>query len=400
MTHIQLSLDQSRYPAPAATGALPTPMLAATGARVVLGACVAANGLPEPIAPRPDTMFGPRGICIAGRSGPLIVADTGHHRLLLWHDVPTCDHTPAEFVIGQPDMFSEGRNGRSEVGAATFNMPVGIASDGHNLVVADAWNHRVLIWHGLPQRNNQPADVVLGQADFSGGLANRGASVARAETLNWCYGVTLAEGRLLVADTGNRRVLIWNALPRCNGQSADLVLGQMDMLTRDDNASGTGGAVGMRWPHAIAVREGRSLVAAAGSNRIMAWNAMPNSDGAPCSFVLGQPGFAGLDHNRAGYYPGAQALNMPYGLVTHADKLICADTANSRLVDYGLDGLGMDVAATGLAGQASFAAKGDNRWRFAARDSLCWPFGLAASGTTLAIADTGNNRVLLWEMVP
>ena len=368
------------------------------GARVILGDHVAANGLPDSVAPRPDMLFGPRGVCIASDNGPLVVADTGHHRAMIWRTLPEADNAPADLVIGQPDLFSEGRNGRGDVGSATLNMPTGIASDGHVLAIADAWNHRVLIWHGLPERSNQPADIVLGQADFSGGLANRGSGEAAADTLNWCYGVTIAEGRLFVADTGNRRVLVWNSLPQSHGQRADLVLGQVDMTTRDDNASGIGGAVGMRWPHGVVVDKGRILVADAGNSRIMAWNNMPNADGAPCSFVLGQATFGGLDHNRAGYDPGARALSMPYGLAVHDGKLLCADTANSRLVGFGLDDLAMDVAATGLAGQHGFAAKGDNRWRFAARDSLCWPFGLAVSGTTLAIADSGNNRVLLWEM--
>ena len=57
-------------------------------------------------------------------------------------------------------------------------------------------------------------------------------------------------------------------------------------------------------------------------------------------------------------------------------------------------------AATRLAGQLRFSDKGDNRWRAAARDSLCWPYGVAASGDTAVIADSGNNRVLLWEAAP
>jgi hypothetical protein len=32
------------------------------------------------------------------------------------------------------------------------------------------------------------------------------------------------------------------------------------------------------------------------------------------------------------------------------------------------------------------------------RDSLCWPYGVAASGDTLAIADSGNSRVALWDL--
>ena len=80
--------------------------------------------------------------------------------------------------------------------------------------------------------------------------------------------------------------------------------------------------------------------------------------------------------------------------------LICADTANSRLIGFPVEELGMDAGATALAGQRGFAEKGDNRWRFATRDSLCWPFAVAACGDLLAIADTGNNRVLLWEAAP
>lgn len=390
-----ITISTSRVPpASASRGA---PFLTAGGAGVILGEQLGVAGLPDPVKPTPATLFGPRGVCFTGPKGPFLVADTGHHRLLIWRQVPEADATPADLVIGQPDFCSEGRNAHGPVGAATLNMPTGLAAEGEILALADAWNHRILIWHGVPGRNNQPANIVLGQADFSGGLANRGRGEASADSLNWCYGVTIAEGRLFVADTGNRRVLVWNSLPKRHGQAADLVLGQGDMVTRDDNASGLGGAVGMRWPHAIAVREGRILVADAGNNRVMVWHSMPNADGAPCSFVLGQAGFAGLDHNQAGYYPDARALNMPYGLAFQGDRLLCADTASSRLLAYDADGLGMGMAAAGLAGQPGFADKGDNRWHAAERDSLCWPFGLAACGARLAIADTGNNRVLLWD---
>jgi hypothetical protein len=90
---------------------------------------------------------------------------------------------------------------------------------------------------------------------------------------------------------------------------------------------------------------------------------------------------------------GASEIGMPYGVAIQADRLIVADTGNSRL-------LGFDLQAREprwLAGQRSFSEKGDNRWGFAERDSLCWPYGLSACGSTLVVADSGNNRVLLWE---
>lgn len=397
MMRISLAPAYSRSLPPAGKGQNTSPLLDPRGARVVLGDQVDANGLPHPVAPKPHTLFGPRGVCFAPDGGPFFVADTGHHRVMIWNKVPEDDNAGADLLIGQPDFFSEGRNAHGPVGPATLNMPTGLSTDGKALAVADAWNHRVLIWRTLPKHSNQPADLVLGQADFSSSAANRGDTVAAADTLNWCYGVTIADGRLFVADTGNRRVLVWNSLPERHGQPADLVLGQADAATRDDNASGVGAAVGMRWPHSVTVQNNRILVADAGNNRIMVWNSMPNADGAPCSFVLGQPSFGVNDHNRAAYSPNSRALNMPYGMVIHDGTVFCADTANSRVVGYPLDDLEMDRAASGLAAQPEFSDKGDNRWRFATRDSVCWPFALAASGTTLAIADTGNNRVLLWE---
>ena len=116
-----------------------------------------------------NTLFGPRGACLASERGPLFVCDTGHHRLMIWRKPPSGDQADADFVIGQSDFSREGRNAKGEVGAATLNMPTGVAACDGVLAVADAWNHRVLIWHGYPENSNQPADVVLGQAEFTGG---------------------------------------------------------------------------------------------------------------------------------------------------------------------------------------------------------------------------------------
>jgi hypothetical protein len=374
--------------------------LAETGPRVVLGGEIGADGLAAPIRPSPTSLFGPRGGCLAAETGPLFVCDTGHHRVLVWRQAPDSDHAPADLVIGQPDFAHEGRNAKGAVGPATLNVPTGIAAAPGVLAVADSWNHRVLIWHGLPERSNQPADVVLGQADFDGALANRGADAPRADTLFWCYGVAIAEGRLFVADTGNRRVLVWDRIPTTNGAAADLVLGQRDFTTRDENAGGEARGLGMRWPHGIAVADGSVLVADAGNNRIMVWRDLPSMPGRPCSFVLGQTDLIGLDHNRAAYYPTAAAMSMPYGIAVQGERLVVADTANSRLLAFNVQALAMGVPATGVAGQHGFGDKGDNRWAAPARDSLCWPYNVAACGTTLVVADSGNNRVLLWEAAP
>ena len=72
-----------------------------------------------------------------------------------------------------------------------------------------------------------------------------------------------------------------------------------------------------------------------------------------------------------------------------------ADTANSRLIGWQSAETGTN--ATWLTGQPDFASK-DNRWGMAMRDSLCWPYGLTCFDQQAIIADSGNNRVLLWGL--
>jgi hypothetical protein len=111
----------------------------------------------------------------------------------------------------------------------------------------------------------------MGQTDFSQNEPNRGGLEPRATTMHWPYGVWYHQGRLFVADTGNRRVLIWHELPQENGQPADVVLGQLNMQSRHENSGGNPTASSMRWPHAIAFWGEDLVVADAGNNRIMVW---------------------------------------------------------------------------------------------------------------------------------
>ncbi len=374
----------------------PPPLLDLAGPFCVLGTPV-GDGLVEPVVPSARTMFGPRGTALASPQGPLFVADTGHHRLLIWRECPQADRADADLVIGQPGFTREGRNAKGDPTGVTFNVPVGVAATADILAVADAWNHRILIWFGLPDTSNRSADVVLGQPDFHTALANRGGEPG-PHTLNWCYGVAIADGRLIVCDTANRRVLVWNEIPRQNGAPADLVLGQTCMDRRDENGGHAVDAGGMRWPHAATIANGRLVVADAGDNRLMVWSAMPRENGAPCDFVIGQRSALGADHNRASYWPDASSLNMPYGRAMTARSLVVADTANSRLLGYDVDHISMGAAARRLTGQPDFASKGDNRWKAPVRDSLCWPYGLAIAGDVAAIANSGNHRVILWRL--
>jgi hypothetical protein len=343
--------------------------------------------------------FGPRGAVLLEPGGPLWICDTGHHRLLGWRDRPHRDRTPADWVIGQAGFQREGRNAKGEVSSTSLNVPTGVSGFGASgLAVADAWNHRILIWTTRPTESHVPADLVLGQPDFKSSDPNRGRGFPSADSLFWPYGVACFGGRLFVADSENRRVLVWNELPRENGRPADLVLGQPTFHDRDENCGRAADDATMRWPHGVSTWREHLAVADAGNNRIMIWRSFPVSHGQRADVVLGQPSGAAIDHNQSLYWPRADTLNMPYAVASSGDWLLAADTASSRLVGWHIDDLRTGSSARALAGQAHFHDKGDNRWLPPIADSLCWPYGVSVCDPFAVVADSGNNRVSVWEL--
>lgn len=369
----------------------------------ILGVGHDLSWMVTPLFPAADTMFGPRGAYLFSETGPLWVADTGHHRLLGWRSPPTADGQPADWIIGQPDFNHEGQNAKGVPTANTVAAPTGICPCGEGMAVADAWNHRVLIWRRIPTDSHVPADVVLGHVNFTQNLPNRGADSPAANTLHWPYGVFFHGGWLYVADTGNRRVLVWHGVPQRPGQPADQVLGQELFTTRNENDGGSPTAASMRWPHSLTWWQGNLVMADAGNNRLMIWRGAPTQNNARCQVILGQRKFQAVELNRGEYFPTDRSLNMPYGVAAAGDWLLTADTANSRLIGWRRPGLDLeelhDAPADGLLGQATYRQKGENRaYGSALRDSFCWPYSIQVCGDVAAIADSGNNRVMLWRL--
>ncbi len=150
--------------------------------------------------------------------------------------------------------------------------------------------------------------------------------------------VTVAHGKLFIADRLSHRVLIWNSLPGSSGTAPDLVLGQPDKSSRNANF-GTGvahsaTASNMNQPIGVAYDGVRLFVADSGNHRILSWTTFPTTDGQPASFALGQPGGpANLTSNTVnnGGVSGA-GLATPRGLFTDGTRLFIADHDNHRVL--------------------------------------------------------------------
>jgi len=215
------------------------------------------------------------------------IADRSNSRVLLFNGSPSNGQLPS-VVLGQPDFVSNTANSGG-ISASTLNFPDAVVSDGIHVVVSDSSNNRILIWNSIPKINDQPADVVIGQSNFTSSSANAGGTTA-ANTLSFPIDLALVGGRLYVVDRLNQRVLIYNSLPATNFKNADLVLGQPNFTSNGVADSATG----MRGPQDVSSDGAHLFVSNWNGNKIQIWNEIPSYNQQPADIVVLQPSFSSI----------------------------------------------------------------------------------------------------------
>ncbi len=392
-----LTVRSSLLPRPLRNESLPGEDLSGGWVPDVWLGAPAPGGLALPPAnPTMAWMYSPRGVFFD--QDHFVVADSGNHRVLIWHGLPTCDEQPADVVLGQPDGTTEGHAAGGRGPENGMNLPTGVLVHDGRLVVADAWHHRILVWSTVPETSSVPPDFVLGQPDFSAVEPNAGGECS-ASSLYWPFGIAIVGSTFWVADTGNRRVLGWHGGIPEPGRAADVVLGQPDGSSREENRGEDVGPASFRWPHNITGNDDLLLVADAGDHRVLGWSPAPDGDRA-ADRVLGQPDLVTAREWPYGPHR-ADRFRFPYaacmdGSGEFGDRLAIADTANNRVLLWDEPSADGQPADHVLA-QPTFEANGENRWNAVTRDSLCWPYGVWLRGDRLAVADSGNNRIVVWR---
>ncbi|SHJ87061.1 NHL repeat-containing protein [Pseudozobellia thermophila] len=336
----------------------------------------------------------PRGVFVANNH--LFVSDTGRNRVFIWNDLPTSEYQEPDVVLGQSSFSETGRNSGGLVSENTLHYPSGIWSDGTILIVGDAWNHRVLIWHTLPTENGQAADVVLGQPDFVSNQPNVAGigNDPSAQTLNWPYGVFSDGSSLWIADTGNRRILFFEDIPNTNFQAADKVIGKPDFTTRDyENHEPI-------WPYSVKVNANKQMVVADTQfYRNLIWNKAEDAFSKPADVIIGQPDFDACGQNQFGLFPSSKSLNWTYDACFYKDGLLVNDTGNSRILWFDSIPQDHNAEATAVIGKRDFKTGSENKETLhGTASSLYWPFSISTQADKLIIADTGNHRLVITDL--
>ena len=194
-----------------------------------------------------DSLCGPARMAV-DQKGNLYVADSGNNRVLVYNTPfdassgePGAGEATADFVYGQGGEFTTRSCNPSGANATTLCNPSAAAIDSAgDIYIADAGNSRVL---EFAKAGNPPtaSDAIASRAYGQGGVSDfsdtqcadgvAGDPSASSHAICMPGGVAIdASGDLLVADTGNNRVIEIDA-PLGGTQNASRVFGQAGNFT-------------------------------------------------------------------------------------------------------------------------------------------------------------------------
>ena len=278
----------------------------------------------------------------------LFVADTGNNRVL---DLPLVGSTfgQATRVLGQ-DRFDmrapnliEGREfdfltATTGGTAADAGLAIDLSSDTPHLYVSDPYNNRVLGFKDFRTvKYGAKADIVIGQKDFSSGLCNQTGDPDHPGPTTLCRPIGLvvdASGNLYVADSGNGRVLRFPAPFSNSAQQADLVLGQSNFTTKITDPSPST----MSQPYGLAFAGNNGLlVSDTAHNRVLFFPFTPG-----VTFVAGQDNgrpatkvFGQPDFFTVTTGNTDDKLSAPHHIATDSEaRPYVADSGNNRVLIF------------------------------------------------------------------
>lgn len=321
--------------------------------------------------PSEYTMGKPIGVFV--KDNKIYVGDATNNRVLIYDGIPTSNGVAANEVVGQPN-FTDNTARTSAVG---FSGVQGVSVSDTHLIVGEWTNSRVTMW---PLSDLSSAEYAIGQPDLDSSTTNNGG--IGPATLDRVARAVQAGTKLIIADVGNRRVLIYDLLMLNTGMSASVVIGQDDYVS-----TGSGTAKNqMGNPLGIST-DGTSLVILDnGNDRILIYNTIPTTDGVAADVEVG------------GYGQGLNQLNNPVGVFYGSGKLFVADRGNDRVLIWNslptVDNQNADVVL-GQNGPGS-SAHNQCSCSTAAANTMWGVHMVYYNGCNLFATDLSNNRVLVY----
>ncbi|MBI1737442.1 MAG: alkyl hydroperoxide reductase [Candidatus Rokubacteria bacterium] len=324
-----------------------------------------ARGLLDrtPLASAPERVTGEPSLRFPGKvlahpeTGRLVIADSGHHRIV----VADLEGRVTAAIGSGAAGFDDGPADR-----ATFSAPQGVALHGDRLYVADTENHAIRL-----------VDLAAGTVTTVAGTGEqltgpRVGGRARDTRLASPWDLTILDGTLHVAMAGTHQ--LW-AMP-LGGETIAPHTGD----GREALVDGVRGAAAMNQPSGL-THDGRRLYVA--DSEASAIRVVDLAPAGEIRTIVGEGLFEFGDRDGVG--PAAVRLQHPLGLAWHDGALWIADTYNHKIKR--LDpATASCVTVLGTGGPGADDGPG-------AAASFSEPSGVSVAGGRLYVADTNNHAV-------
>ncbi len=200
------------------------------------------------------------------------------------------------------------------------------------------------------------------------------------------------------------------------GQAARALIGQTTFTSQDPNSSDTivGAISGLAYAaDTLFVADANRIGATPSNHRVLLYqgvSAMLPSPGAELSYsskcpvcvgrattVLGQPDFASTTENFAAT---RNTLRLPTAVASDGVRLVVADTNHNRVLIWNQIPTVNNQAADVVVGQPDFLSSSLPPNNTPTAKSMRGPQGVWIQNGKLFVADTQNNRVLIFNTVP
>jgi sugar lactone lactonase YvrE len=302
--------------------------------------------------------YAPYGIAVDS-AGIIYVADYGNHRI---RKIDTSSNvtTLAGSTIGCND---------GPAGSAQFNNPDGVTVDSAGIVyVGDPGNNRI--------RKIDRSSNVTTLAGSTQGFSNGPAASAQFYTPT---GVAVdSAGNVYVADSGNNRIR------KITTESITTTTSLVTTVA-GSNAGFADGSVSsalLSSPGGILLDGSNIYVADTGNNRIrkIATESITTTASLVTTVAGSTAGFANGPVSSA-------LLSSPGGILLDGSNIYVADTGNNRIRKIATESIATTTSVvTTVAGSTAGFADGSNAL-------FSSPQGVSLDGSTLYVADAGNNRI-------
>jgi len=281
------------------------------------------------------------------------VVDTYNHRVMEWKQCAT-----------EGTRVAGGKTAGEKLTHLKFPADIAIDSQHHNsLLIADKENHRVVEWAAGATEGK----LVVGSAD-----AKEGNTL---QTLKDPQGVTISHGNVIVADTGNHRIL------SCQGRNPKedcSVVVSGSKYGTDKTSHGCGG-YDVHSPVHVEVAHGKYIITDAYYDRVIECDG--NSQNSTGKII------AGVENCKTNCY-GSKLDELYYPEGTALDEnnnYIIADSYNNRIMKW---------TPGAKTGEKKVTKMDDYGKKLS---QLHFPRGIVVDQGDYVIADAMNHRILRWH---